>query len=237
MGKRFINQKGFTLAEVLITLSIIGVVAALTIPTVVQNYQKTQTVTQLKKVYSALSNTTNLAIAEHGPIEGWEIAENTTGEDAVNFVNAYMTPYLKVSKNCENKTTDDCDFKRSYLNSDQLTSISSSAARFYLNDGTLIAVRLVNDASASSKQAYIVIDINGQKRPNKTGKDVFNFYYIIDSQIGSVIGKFIPDGFTVSRSSLVSDSEYNCNKNQNGNRCAALIMKDSWQIKDDYPWN
>jgi prepilin-type N-terminal cleavage/methylation domain-containing protein len=42
-------KKAFTLAEVLITLAIIGVVAALTIPTVVRNYQKTQTVTQLKK--------------------------------------------------------------------------------------------------------------------------------------------------------------------------------------------
>ncbi len=60
------QKKGFTLAEILITLAIIGVVAVLTIPTVVRNYQKTQTVTQLKKVYSALSNTTNFAIADYG---------------------------------------------------------------------------------------------------------------------------------------------------------------------------
>jgi prepilin-type N-terminal cleavage/methylation domain-containing protein len=101
-------SNGFTLAEVLITLAVIGVVAALTIPTVVRNYQKTQTITQLKKVYSALSNTTNLAIADEGPISGWEIGENGTGEAAVDFANRYLIPYLKVSKNCENKTTSDC---------------------------------------------------------------------------------------------------------------------------------
>jgi prepilin-type N-terminal cleavage/methylation domain-containing protein len=49
-----IMKQGFTLAEVLITLAVIGVVAALTIPTVVRNYQKTQTVTKLKKTYSAM---------------------------------------------------------------------------------------------------------------------------------------------------------------------------------------
>ena len=46
----------FTLAEVLITLAIIGVVAAMTIPTLINNYQKKQTVTQLKKAYTTLAN-------------------------------------------------------------------------------------------------------------------------------------------------------------------------------------
>jgi prepilin-type N-terminal cleavage/methylation domain-containing protein len=64
------QKKGFTLSEVLITLAVIGTVAALTIPAVVSNYQKHQTVTRLKKTYSALANTTNLAIADHGPVEG-----------------------------------------------------------------------------------------------------------------------------------------------------------------------
>jgi prepilin-type N-terminal cleavage/methylation domain-containing protein len=64
------QKPAFTLAEVLITLAIIGVVAALTIPTVVRNYQKQETITRLKKAYSALANTTNLAMAEYGPLEG-----------------------------------------------------------------------------------------------------------------------------------------------------------------------
>ena len=55
-GEREVNmKKGFTLAEVLITLGIIGVVAALTMPTLMSNYRKHQTVTQLKKAYSEIS--------------------------------------------------------------------------------------------------------------------------------------------------------------------------------------
>ena len=56
MFKKF---KAFTLAEVLITLGIIGVVAALTLPTLIQNHQKQVYVTQLKKAYSTINNAYN----------------------------------------------------------------------------------------------------------------------------------------------------------------------------------
>ena len=58
------NKKdGFTLAEVLITLSILGVVAAISIPNIVQNYQKRLTVTKLQKAYAVLEQaSSNLAI-------------------------------------------------------------------------------------------------------------------------------------------------------------------------------
>ena len=47
-------KKGFTLAEVLITLGIIGVVAALTLPSLIQNYKEKATVTAVKESYSIL---------------------------------------------------------------------------------------------------------------------------------------------------------------------------------------
>ena len=50
------NKKAFTLAEVLITLTIIGVIAAITIPNLMQKYTKHQYVVGLKKAYSELSN-------------------------------------------------------------------------------------------------------------------------------------------------------------------------------------
>lgn len=48
-------KRAFTLAEVLITLGIIGVVAAMTLPSLVGNYKKKQAVTQLQKVYTVLN--------------------------------------------------------------------------------------------------------------------------------------------------------------------------------------
>ncbi len=227
----------FTLAEVLITLAIIGVVAALTIPTVVRNYQKIQTVTKLKKVYSALSNTTNLAIAEHGPIQGWEIGTIYGGEAAQKFADTYMIPYLKVSKNCGIKTTGDCAFKYTNLSKNSTGQLGTSYTRFYLNDGTLIGLALIhygNDPELN-QAARVEIDINGQKAPNIVGKDYFAFDYKIKN-FASGNGRFVPLGDITSSRTYLMGGEWGCNKNGHGSYCAALIMKDGWEIKDDYPW-
>ncbi len=220
-------KKAFTLAEVLITLAIIGVVAALTIPTVVRNYQKHQTVTQLKKTYSALANTTNLAIAEYGPIEGWEINEST-GAGSENFANKYLIPYLKVQKNCKIQTTGDCTFYISYLNSITTNQLGQNWARFYLTDGTLIIVYNYNEGGIKYVEVYV--DLNGQRKPNKVSRDIFYFVYFLNT------GKFMPNGYEGSREYLKSLTESGCNPDRNGKYCSTLIMKDGWQIRDDYPW-
>ena len=62
------NKKAFTLAETLITLVIIGIIAAITVPTLTASWQKTRTVAALKKSHSTLSQTTYRAIGGNGPI-------------------------------------------------------------------------------------------------------------------------------------------------------------------------
>src|SRR5574344_915991 len=88
----------FTLAEVLITLGIIGVVAALTIPTLMQKTEERETVSKLKKVYSTLQNAYSRAINDEGELSDWgTITDTAAGSDLVlqKFV-----PYLNVLKNC-----------------------------------------------------------------------------------------------------------------------------------------
>ncbi len=238
------NKKAFTLAEVLITLAIIGVVAALTIPTVVRNYQKHQTVTQLKKTYSALSNTTNLAIAEHGPMTGWEISGSGTAQGAVDFANTYLIPYLKVAKNCESQKTGVCEFKFRFLNRETETKdIGNVYTRFYLNDGTLIALTVadyINWNGAHQIEASTYIDVNGQRKPNTMGKDIFFFRYQVlntGSGSGGSVGRFLPYCLFCGMSALKTGSDNGCNRTGgNGSYCTALIMQEGWQIKDDYPW-
>ena len=79
-------QVGFTLAEVLITLGIIGVVAAMTIPTLMTNYQKKSTATQLKKTYATISNAVRLSEEENGELSGWEFEENGTSQKAFRYL-------------------------------------------------------------------------------------------------------------------------------------------------------
>ena len=62
-------KKGFTLAEVLITLVIVGVVAALTMPSLVTNYKKHATEVQFMKLVSTIQNATNMARTENGGLE------------------------------------------------------------------------------------------------------------------------------------------------------------------------
>lgn len=88
--KRFNKKKGFTLAEVLITLCIIGVVCTMTIPTLINNSLKAQTVTKLQKVYTTLSQAIKLSEIDNGPCEQW----STTAAGDYWF-QLYLQNYIK----------------------------------------------------------------------------------------------------------------------------------------------
>ncbi len=74
-------KKGFTLAEVLITLGIIGVVAALTLPSLIQNYREQAIVARVKKFYSVFSQAYAMAVLENGTIDNWGLKDSVTEED------------------------------------------------------------------------------------------------------------------------------------------------------------
>ena len=87
------KKAAFTLAEVLIALAIIGIVAAMTIPTLVAKYQEKVTVTRFKWVYSTLANAFTMAVAENGVPETWDL---NTPESMANILSKYM----RISEKC-----------------------------------------------------------------------------------------------------------------------------------------
>ena len=88
----------FTLAEVLITLGIIGVVAALTIANLIQNYREKTTVTQVVKAYSTLSQAFEQAIEDNGTVDTWCTKDDLYNDCSIKISNV-MKPYLKIEKN------------------------------------------------------------------------------------------------------------------------------------------
>ena len=165
------NYDAFTLAEVLITLVIIGVIAAMTIPTLINKTNKQEYVSRLKKAYSTLSQATNRIIADNGMPRG-DIGGWATNRDAV--FNLYKK-YLSNAKECLSGT--ECSIINSgFWNTD------SDGYKLILADGTLINISLTDPAcnmdhgyGTTQVCQYIDVDINGHKKPNKVSEDSFSF--------------------------------------------------------------
>lgn len=111
------HSYGFTLAEVLITLGIIGIVAAITLPTIITNYQDKITVTKVKKAYTIFSQAYLRAIDDNGglPKEEWDCSKFESTSDGSKFSRCYMSymlPYLQKVENCyvDSNTRKKCHF-------------------------------------------------------------------------------------------------------------------------------
>ena len=221
----------FTLAEVLITLGIIGIVAAMTMPSLINNYQKKQTIVRLKKVYSIISQAYTMSETDNGPAEDWiDSSQTINTENVKKYVQSYWLPYFKSIQECSKEG--DCSYNVNVKRPDGQYSIALVGNNRYtiiLSDGTLIAfVPFGWDEDAgvlywgTSQRFYI--DLNGPKRPNVLGKDVF---------ILTIYNKRITGNcYTFSENSLNAE----CSKTGSAQCCSMKIIRDGWEIKDDYPW-
>jgi len=232
--------KAFTLAEVLVTLVIIGVIAALTIPTAISKYQKEQTISQLKQVYSQLNQAIRLSVPEHGDPRTWDYS--LTG---IDFFNEYLNNYIQIKR--MSLDTNEISYQRPNGTTEtQFNPLKDGANVIVLNSGAIFYITnptgSVSQLSLSLKRKTLSIDINGLKGPNKIGRDLF--FFSIDGERGMVVPREYDDNDTAidmerSRNQLIngpSACDYQCNKSGRGIWCAALIIKDGWQIKSDYPW-
>ncbi len=221
-------KKAFTLAEVLITLGIIGVVAAMTLPTLIEKHQKKVVVTRLQKFYTNINQAIKLSEVENGPAQYWNIGENGQ-QNGLDFYNKYLAKYLKTVSKTGTIDTDEMD------NDGNLTGNIRTYNTVFFTDGS--AMRF--DANSNG------LDINfypdGHKLFNKklhNGKDTFSFNFRKDN---TAEGKYTVEPYTFewegTREHLFSHPRYGCKKNAVANSfCARLIQYDGWEIKDDYPW-
>ena len=242
-NKLLVGKKiGFTLAEVLITLGILGVVIAMTMPTVVGKYKKQATISQLKKAYTVLSQLVLSAQEDNGAV-----AFSSDAVDASTvkkFFEQYWLPYFNsptVSKEGTYPYGVDTPFLglNGSLSGGVGTVYSGGRIYFTTMDGTAYFINMMrwetqydeegnqlpSIAKYSSAQS-VQVDLNGIKPPNIFGKDVFVFQVFFDKNIVR------PYGYDKTQAQINS----NCSLNGIGNYCAAKIINDGWVMRNDYPW-
>ncbi|MBP3925470.1 type II secretion system protein [bacterium] len=89
------RKTAFTLAEALITLGIIGVVAAMTLPAIVQNYKQQVIISKLNKFYNTITNAYSMAKIKNGDISNWDLKNYKTSTNDEEDILYYLLPYLK----------------------------------------------------------------------------------------------------------------------------------------------
>lgn len=232
-GRNLGSAQAFTLAEVLITLGIIGVVAALTIPTLIQNYKKREVETSLKKIYTTVNQAIKKAELDYGDYHTWESGPNGTGA-----IEKYFIPYLNV-----------INVVPSYDG-----SASCTLRRLYLADGSLLIAKAcvhwgfwMNFCYYPNAENWTGQYQNQGCLTKDFGRSSFSFQFSTADPPGNRLYTNTPFQPYISgelknkevNAESLTDSKYvySCNKDaQYPRHCAALIMYNNWKIPKDYPF-
>ena len=228
---------GFTLAEVLITLAIIGVVAAITMPTLIQKHRKHVVENKLKADVAIFQNALRMAESKHGTLNEWlgcdlskESEKNYQGNCTKHIFDEYLAPELKVLKVCSYENLDECWTVPKALNGDinSLLTRASKSIGAVLSNGTSLYMWVGNVKSENyDPHIQLWFDIDGKdKGKNRMGADIFGIIARSSDYKGFLMYNNIADAYTCSKDNLSYRS---------GSLCGLLIQSNGWKIPDNYP--
>ena len=229
---------GFTLAEVLVTLGIIGVVSAMTVPTLMQNYQRKTYVTQLHKVYNELSQALLQYQTDRNAVNLRE-----AGINSLNNTLSFINSYFKVVTDC-GADTEPC-FATEYHKLDGTKMdderCNSTHPCLVLANGCSMSIYYPDGDVGPIFQ--VILDINGQQGPNIAGRDFFSFYIYNNGVIDDLATKDSedsPNGFewdasvTAPLSEEIRETNFNrgcmSNKPREWHGCFGKILNDNWEM-------
>ncbi len=208
----------FTLAETLIVMGIIGVVAALTLPNLNSSTGDKEKVVKVKKIYQNLNDALGRAEAVYGPVSEWFVNDTKTTAYTKRFAER-ITEFMKLSKNCGTVSNQGCFTSGA---AKQLSGINSNSydsdSRFYkiiTADGISVGFFIYdkNCERLYNSCGNIELDIDGPNKGAYTdGKDIFVFH--ISSETG-----IIPGGDKYTDNEL----KYNCFRN--GTFCTGWVIQ------------
>ena len=203
----------FTLAEVLLTMSIVGTVAAMTIPTLYYNRVRKEYTTKLKNFYSHMENAVMDMQMDKGSFQNFVHDHNNgtiNGLQPFDWYMEYIDPYMG----------------HQY--------VDTKNKKIYFKDGSAI-VKITEAGCVDLRY-----DLNGGKGPNRLGYDIFQYLYCFtdDKRVTywgnkdiffGVYGKHLQDSGTTREQMIEKciEKPYWCTK---------LLQNDQWEFKNDYPY-
>lgn len=217
-------KKAFTLAEVLITLTIIGVVAALAAPALIEKTQQAKVGPTLSKFTNTYENATQ-QLFYRDDIGRLSLLDGT---DGISFANG--TGFG--DKLADNMTLDKmetskyAEYKKYKYTAGTVADQSSDERPYYLlKDGSMFY--LVGGASGEGTLCQLVYDINGIRKPNRVGKDVFKFV-IADN------GRLYPFGSRAHKNINSDLEKVNCSLAGSADEafaCTGAVADNNWRAE------
>lgn len=243
------KMNAFTLAEVLITLGIIGVVAAMTLPALIQNYNHLVLESQFKKAYSVAQQVVLMAKTESGagqfakycadvsdeyyqdPEHGVAYPNSRQCHELLNiaFINKAYTHQNTSGENVVQRPVEEL---RTYNNKNTIAESGAGAEYWTVRrgkDGMYMQFR-INESTM-----WLTIDTNGKNKPNRLGHDIFTFY--VDKKKDALTGLKQNNAFTQEELDNMEGEDWvkdragnpcsiNSNQKQNGNGCSWYAIND-----------
>lgn len=221
------RKSAFTLAEVLVTLGIIGVVSAMTVPSLMQNYQRQSYVTQLHKFYNELSQVLLQYQTEKNALNLKEAGLNSQ-QNAKDLIKSHF----KIVVDCgeDNSPCFADDYKKMNGTNISLPDIGNA---FTLASGQSIKI-VYNTENAYGYLIAFQVDINGQKGPNIQGRDLFEIF-VYNTDNGNIIDDLqLTGAVTGPLTEEYRETQYEtyCKAGAASNRhgCFGKILNDNWQM-------
>lgn len=243
----FLFNSGFTLPEILITLMIVGVIAALSIIPLIENQQKTFYIKQLKKAYAEYNNALINLIQDYG-CNGDLACTGLIDDSNQEIFGDQIVKYFNVAKNC--KRAPGCftkNINKSYDGSGSVVFYEGgNDYRFMTTDGMNFRIHTYgkncgqtwwSNLRTNQMTRYcgdVLVDVNGHnKGPNNFGRDIFRFYMINFKAAGLYPAGGMDDK-QYSTDNWWKDASGNHKKchsgNTNGEFCLGRIIEEGWQM-------
>ncbi len=210
------------------TLGIVGVVTALTIPQLVANHQKHVVINKVKKFYSEMNQVMQYSIADNGDYNTWDFSLHS-----YDFYTKYFEKYLKKVTSVQKNIAVCGDFL--------------GGIKVVFTDGTQMVFSFTSyymlDVEGKEFNAYapvLIFYTSAKNHENVDGLDINpmreRFYFTINDK-----GAIVPPNLKATRDSNLANCKKNltCNgeaTNTGHQECSTLIYKDGWKISNDYPW-